>query len=67
MESDNLSKLVINKKTTFNFHISFMSVPSADSSQNNVRDETRRAGSGITPQTVLPPAGMAGPNYCILK
>ena len=41
MENDNLYKLVINKKTTFNYHISFARGPTADSSAKQCKGRNK--------------------------
>ena len=54
MENDRLHKLECNKKTTFNLISHLREDQQLIRLQNSVRDETRRARSGITPLTVLP-------------
>ena len=54
MENDPLNKLTINKKTTFDFDIFSREFHQLIRLQYSVKDKTRRAGSGITPLTVLP-------------
>ena len=41
MENDRFHKLVSNKKTTFNFHISFTKGPTADSSEKQCKGRNK--------------------------